>query len=193
MKFRIVALTIIGIAVLVAVVRLYSPKPDQMPSQIPVRTVEKEWQEYSSPSNRFSVILPELPQHVVGGRPMPTGKEEIHYDTFLSMAKEGTVILINVIDYPSSVNVTDTKGVLQAAVDEIRGSNPANQILKNEVGVSLGYPSMDFTIGNKEAAVQGRAILKGHALFVLTVADPDPRVASSVFTKMADSFRIITE
>ena len=101
--------------------------------------------------------------------------------------------MINVIDYPPSVDVTDPRGVLKASADEILGSNSANKMLKSDFGTSLGFPTMDFTIGNHQATVNGRAILKGHSLFVLTVADGDPQVASSSFTKMADSFRIITE
>jgi hypothetical protein len=190
MKLRLVALILITIVTLFAVSRLWSPKPQQPPVQPSVRAIEKVWHEYSSPSNRFSVNLPELPQHVVGVRPMPTAKEEIRYETFLSMSKSGSILLINVIDYPPSVDVTDSKGVLKAAAEEILGSNPTNQMLKSEAGVSLGYPSMDFTIGNKDATVQGRDILKGHTLFVLSVADHDPRVASTLFNKMADSFRI---
>lgn len=190
MKLRIVVLILVAIVILFAVSRLYSPKTHQPPVQPPVRTVEKVWQEYASPSNRFGVSLPELPQRVVGVRPVPTSKEEIRYETYLSMTKSGSILMINVIDYPPSVDVTDSKGVLKAAADDILGSNPLNQMLKSEVGVSLGYPSMDFTIGNKEATVQGRDVLKGHTLFVLTVADHDPRVASTLFNKMADSFRI---
>lgn len=190
MRLRVVALIFVAVVVLFAVSRLYNPKPLQPTIQAPVPTIEKAWQEYSSPSNRFSASLPELPQRVVGVRPMPTAKEEIRYETFLSMTKSGSILMINVIDYPPSVDVTDSKGVLKAAADEILGSNPMNQMLKSEVGVSLGYPSMDFTISNKEATVQGRDVLKGHTLFVLTVADHDPRVASTLFNKMADSFRI---
>ena len=192
MKPRIVVPILIVVVILFAVVRLYNPKPDQPPvqAQVPVRVVEKVWQEYTSPSSRFSTSFPELPQRVVGVRPTSTAKEEIRYESFLSMAKSGSILMINVIDYPPSVDVTDSKGVLKAAAEEILGSNPTNQMLKSEAGVSLGYPSMDFTIGNKDATVQGRDILEGHTLFVLTVADHDPRVASTLFNKMADSFRI---
>jgi hypothetical protein len=187
-----VALILIVVVTLFAVARLYNPKPNQPQVQapVPVRAVEKVWQDYTPPSNRFSVSLPELPQRVVGVRPTPTAKDEIRYESFLSMAKNGSILMINVIDYPPSVDVTDSKGVLKAAAEEILGSNPTNQMLKSEAGVSLGYPSMDFTIGNKDATVQGRDILEGHTLFVLTVADHDPRVASTLFNKMADSFRI---
>ena len=86
MRPRAVVLIIIAIIILFAVSRLFSPKPDASlsPPQTSTPSVEKTWVEYTSPSKRFSVRLPQMPQRVSGVKPMPTATEEIQYDTFLT-------------------------------------------------------------------------------------------------------------
>jgi hypothetical protein len=195
-KAKIFACIIFGVAILIVIGIFFtsSPyKPRAVPSSAKMVTSIDEWIVYRSPPERFIVSLPAPPQRAIENVPMPSSEEKIRYDMILSQSKRGTIFLLNIIDYPSSVAITNPEDVLMSAIKEIVGGNQSNQLVKAEKGTFYGLPGIDFVIANPEATIQGRAILKERSLFVISVADHDPQIAQQSFVKLADSFALIEQ
>ena len=190
---KAVVIAVVGIAIIFILAHLFTPqpyKPALSSSALSGMDLAENWREYRSPSKRFAVSLPAPPQHAVESVAVPSSGEKIRYDMFLAQAKRGTIYVVNIIDYPPSVDVANIEAVLSMAVNEIVAGNQANHLLKADRGLACGWPSMDFVIGNPEATIYGRSIVKGSSLFVVSVADHDSQVAQEAFKKLSDSFRI---
>jgi hypothetical protein len=194
-KAKVCAGIIFGVVIILLLFYVINRTPYQSPAALkavhPVTIVE-EWRSFRSPSGRYVVSLPTPPQQAFESIPMPSSDEHIRYDMVLSLAKSGTICMVNIIDYPPSVDVSNADGVLANAIKEIVAGHQANRLVKNDKGIFYTFPGMDFVIVNQDATIRGRAILKGNSLFVVSVADHDPQVAEAVFTKLADSF-VITD
>ena len=194
---KAIKLIIIGALVLLAVVwlgRFFSPNAGNVPPSSAKQSVNadlpEQWKEYRSPSKRFAVSLPSAPQHAVESVPIPSSDEKIRYDMFLAQSRRGTVYMVNIIDYPPSVDCSDVESVFGKSLSEIVAGNPANKIFKTERTTLFDCPAMDFVIVNPEATMYGRSLLKGNSLFILSVADNDPQKAKEAFQTLADSFRM---
>jgi hypothetical protein len=193
-KTKLFAGVIFAVVIILSFFYFFNPKqPPVTTAAIPVVLVVDEWREFRSPSERFIVSFPTPPQRAIESIPMPSSDERIRYDMVLSQAKTGTICMVNIIDYPSSVDVSNSEAVLTTAIQEIVSGNQANHLVKSEKTTFQGLPAMDFVIVNQDATIQGMAILKGSALFMLSVADHDPAVVASTFKKLADSFQLIQE
>lgn len=193
-KAKISVGVIIAVIIILVLTVLFTPTPytpramRDAPQQM--GDVFEQWTTYRSPSERFVVSLPSPPQRAIEAVPMPSSDEKIQYDTILSQSKSGAIFIVTIIDYPPSVCVDDPKDILVTAVKEIAVGNKDNQIEKSDMGTFESMPGLDFVITNPNATIQGRAILKGRSLYVMSVADRDPRAANDNFAKLADSFSL---
>ena len=194
-KAKLFAGIIFGVVIILLLLYAFSPKPyhpPAVPAAVQHVNAPDVWKEFRSPSERFVVSLPTPPQRAIESIPMPSSDERINYDMVLSQAKSGTICMVNIIDYPPSVDVSNAEAVLTTAIKEIVAGHQSNRLVKSDKGTFHGFPGMDFVIVNQDATILGRAILKRSSLFVLSVADHDPQVADTVFKKLADSF-VITD
>ena len=195
-KTKLFAGIIFAVVIILSFFYFFNPKPYQPPATpavIPVALVVEDWREFRSPTERFTVSLPTPPQRAIESIPMPSSDERIRYDMVLSQAKTGTICMVNIIDYPSSVDVSNSEAVLTTAIQEIVSGNQANHLVKSEKTTFQGLPAINFVIVNQDATIHGMAILKGSSLFMLSVADHDPAVVDATFKKLTDSFQLIQE
>jgi hypothetical protein len=193
-KGKVLSGVIVAGIVLLLFIYFFTPKPYTppiSPASLDIGTVDV-WREFRSPSERFVVSFPTPPQRAMDSVPMPSSDERIRYDMLLSQAKNGTICMVTIIDYPPSVDIANPDAVLTTAIQEMVAGNPANHLLKTEKGKWLGFPKTDFVIGSKDAVIDGRAILKGSSLFMISVAAHDPQTADAAFKKLSDSF-VLTE
>lgn len=188
---KVVAGVFIGAVVLLLFVRMCSSGSTSRADSIAAVSVAEVWKEYLAPSKRFVVSLPTPPQHAVQTIPTEVPSEKIRHDMMLSQAKRGTIFMVNMIDYPQSVDVANSKEVLLAAIKEIVAGNPLNQLVRTDFGSSFGFPSMDFVIKNHDIIIRGKAVLKEHSLYVITVADDNPQTVDDSYTKLIRSFKIL--
>jgi hypothetical protein len=192
-KTKLYALIIIGVVVILILTYFFTPKAYR--TSIPAtmehpQTILEEWREFRSPTERFHVSLPTAPQRATESFPVPSSDEHICYDLVLSQAKSGTICMVNIIDYPPSVDVSRTDYILENAIKAMVANNQANHLEKSEKGTFYGFPGMDFIIVNQDATIYGREFLKGRSLFVMSVADHDAKAAETVFKRLAESFSL---
>jgi hypothetical protein len=156
--------------------------------QTMVSDVDDLLMEYVIPGKVFFASFPAAPQHVSGYQNVIQNGQKVGYDIYIAQSRLGTMYMVNVIKYPSAFDVSFPEKILKAAVDEICSSNPANAIVKSELGTFNGFPSLDFAVENPLAEIQGRAILKGTTLFVISVAGENKDLLHKHLEKFLSSF-----
>jgi hypothetical protein len=144
--------------------------------------------EYVIPGKDFFASFPAAPHHVSGDQNIIQDGQKVGYDIYIAHSRLGTMYMVNVIRYPSTFDVSVPEKILKSAVDEICSSNPANAITKSELGTFSGFPSLDFVVENPLAEIQGRVILKGTTLFVISVASENKDLLHKHFEKFLLSF-----
>ena len=190
-KTKLYAVIIFGVVVILLLTYFFTPKAYRTSVPFTIEyppTILEEWREFRSPTERFQVSLPTVPQRATESVSVPSSDEHICYDLVLSQAKSGTICMVNIIDYPPSVNLSLADDVLENAIKGMVANNQANHLEKSEKGTFYGFPGIDFIIVNQDATIYGREFLKGRSLFMMSVADHDAKVAETVFKKLADSF-----
>jgi hypothetical protein len=194
-KAKLFAGIFLGAVVILLFAYFFTPKRYHslaMSDSVQAMKLVDEWRTFCSLSERFSVSLPSPPQRAIEFIPIPSSNERIRYDMLLSQAKSGTICMVNIIDYPSSIDVSNSDTILETIIKEIVAGNQANRLMKTDKGIFYGFPGIDFVIVNHDATIYGRTVLNGRSLFVLSVADHDPQDADTAFKKLTDSF-VITE
>lgn len=161
-----------------------------MPKAAPAMCID-EWREFRSPAGHFTISLPTPPQEATASVPTPSSEELIQYDMLLSQSKRGTICMVNIIDYPQSVDVSNAETVLKTAIQEIVAGNQSNQLKRQESITFQGCPAIEFVILNEQAAVHGMAMLKNRSLYVISATDQELEDTEDAFQKMSESFRII--
>ncbi len=185
-----VGLLLVGIFSLIFV--LHGPRSKSQktapPQQVMLSDVDDLLMEYIIPGKQFNASFPAAPQHVSGNQNVLQDGEKLGYDIYIAQSRLGTTYMVNVIQYPPTFNVSLSEKILKSAVDEICSSNPANTITKSDVGTFSGFPSLDFVVENPLAEIQGRVILKGTTLFVISVAGENKDTLHKHYEKFLSSF-----
>jgi hypothetical protein len=171
---------------------LHGPRPKAQKAihseQVILSDVDDVLMQYDIPGKDFLASFPAAPQHVAGYQNVIQNGQKVGYDIYVAQSRLGTTYMVNVIRYPQTFDVSVSEKILKSAVDEIRSSNPANDITKSELSTYNGLPSIDFVVENPLAEIQGRAILKGTTLFVISVAGENKDTLHKHYEKFLSSF-----
>ena len=189
---RIVIGLLIGIVALFGITKLFNPKPYAQPTTKVASATDpgEEWRDFRPRSGLFSISLPTIPQHASETATMPATNEKIVYDIYLAQMRSGTTFLINVIQYPPTVDTTHPDVLMENAIKDMQTSNPAKKLLGTQNGTFQECPYTDFTIGSPDAGIAGRVLLYNRSLYIVSVADRDTDVAKATFRKVIDTFRL---
>lgn len=166
-----------------------SPKIIEEPGMATLE-IKEEWKEYRPQSDQFVVVLPTTPQHAAQMIPVPEGEGFIRYDMYLAQSRKGATIMINVIEYPVTFDMSDLDALFNGVMREMLAGNPTNVLLKNSKGTFSGHPSFEFIIKNQEATMKTIVIQKDHRLYILSAADSMAEHAEESFQKLLESFKL---
>lgn len=71
-----------------------------------VKEESKNWKQFSSPENGFSVEFPKIPDHIHQKVQIPKSDLELEYDTYVSEPSENVVYVVSVWNYPSAIDMS---------------------------------------------------------------------------------------
>lgn len=188
-----------GIAIMgLALYYLFAPTAEnQMPVMSSVIVTEEatplaEWRQYTPQSGVFKVFLPQLPQHATEHVPLSEGGDgSIIYEMYLAQAKPGSTFLINVIEYPSVLYVTDENALLDGIVKEMMAGNSASKLESQTKAEFLHHPAVDFQVNSPSGTVFAKAILAKNRVFILSVIDDNVERGRQSFQNFINTFTLV--
>ncbi|MDP1834808.1 MAG: hypothetical protein Q8K75_02660 [Chlamydiales bacterium] len=151
-----------------------------------------EWRPFSSEDGVFTVMLPSLPQRANDTIADPSTGEQRKYDMYVAKKSNGSIFMISMITYPGSGGLEDHK-ILESVKDEMVAAHPGNKLLSSQTGTYLGHDSIDFSIENPDAHIDGKAFLVDRTLYLLTHVASKDTYNEQEFGHFADSFKINTQ
>lgn len=137
--------------------------------QLDKETDYENWQEFTSPSSTFRVLMPSTPQHVSDKSSDPKTQAIRKHDVYIAEKKNGNVFMIHLIKfhYKNEPKIPEDE-VLQGFLDDMLASNPNNKLVASQSAMFNGQRSLDFVIENETFNYDVREFLKGDTLIVLS-------------------------
>ncbi len=126
------------------------------------------WKEFTPQSELFKVDLPEPPQYAKDFVEIPDTDKKRRYDMYASEKIDGSLFLVNVITYPPEIDTSFTDDILKQNVMELMHSKPDNELARLEKSLYQTRPSFDFNFNNREFHVEGKALMDGKRVFILS-------------------------
>jgi hypothetical protein len=197
-----VAISIICLAIILFALFYFNPgfkdgsknKPAAAPIATPPSSDAENfatWQEFIPQSKLFKVLLPHPPQYAKDLISVPNSDIKRRYDMYASEKIDGTLFLISVITYPEDVDTSFPNDILKQTVDELMKNNPDNRLTKLKDNFFKDHQGTDFSIENREFHVEGKAMMLGKRLYLLSYVtrlnDFDP----IEFQHFVDSFELL--
>ena len=147
------------------------------------------WKEFVPQSKLFRVELPYPPQHATDLISMPNSDKKRRFDMYASEKGNGAVFLISVITYPEEVHPSSVEDTLKQTIEELMKHNPDNRLSKSEHTFFDQHPALDFAIANREFLVQGKALLIGRSVYMLSYASRVGEFDAEDYRYFIDSFQ----
>lgn len=180
-------LTILGLAL--SLYYFYHSNPEESESR------EKRnlatWKVFTPRSQLFKVSFPHKPQYAKDFIAIPNSDEKRRYDMYASEKVDGSLFLINVITYPSEVNTDPAEEILRQNIDELMHNKPDNRLTHMEKSSFDNLHAFDFTIENSDFFVEGKAILDGHIVYMLTYTTRDDNFDPEEYQHFINSFHLL--
>lgn len=156
-----------------------------------ILTPEDRWVDFIPNSGRFKVLLPGTPQYAKDEIDIPETNYKRHYEIYASEEHDGTVYMINVINYPKEFDTSNVEKMLETVVHEFKGSRADNKLGHMKKNDKDTPPNADFKIENNEFVIAGRAYLDGRTIVVLSCIAPIKMFNEKEFERYVNSFVLL--
>lgn len=128
----------------------------------------QDWHEYSSPTGKFKVLLPTLPQRATENVKDPHSNGVRHYDMYVSEKQNGTTFLVSLISFPSNADVQAQKTLINTFITDMVATNPKNELKELSQVQYKDQEATSFQIVNDQLVVNGIAFTKVDTLYVIS-------------------------
>lgn len=125
------------------------------------------WHDFQSPSGKFRVMFPALPQHATQTMKDPKTKVPRYYDMYVAEKNNGSTFVVSTIRFPDNKESPDM--IQKTVLNDLMAANPTNQLKDMKAGVYRQYNTLDFTIVNNDMTIQGMTFMDGDTLYLLSV------------------------
>ena len=167
---------------------VHKADPSRSVKESQVDDIEDSLFSYTSENHHFTAGFPVVPHHVSGGNADEKTGDTIGYEVFVAKSRLGTTYMLSIVSYPESFDVRLPQKVLKNALDEIVAGDGKNVVKTSCFSTYQGFPSLDYVVENPLAEVKGKAVLKGHTLYVISVAHENKGALEQHFEKFLSSF-----
>lgn len=164
---------------------------------LPIKTNETlevppfaDWRKFVSPSDRFTVSLPAVPQYAQDSVPLPGKNKMRKYEMYISEKLDGAIFMISLITYPDDMDVKRGDEVLHQVINEMMETKPDNKLTNISKSTFLKHPTFDFDIKNKDFFVKGKAFLVNSTVYLLTYIASSSTFTIKDYDHFMDSFEI---
>lgn len=127
-----------------------------------------DWHEYTSPNERFKVLLPALPQHLEENVKDPRTNEVRHYDMYVAEKQNGTTFLISLISFPPGSDAQAQKNLVKTFITDMAATNQKNELKEMSPVQYEHQEATFFQIINDQLSINGIAFTKENTLYVLS-------------------------
>ncbi len=152
---------------------------------------QKNWTEFTSQENGFSVELPTQPEHVEQTIDVPRTDLKIHYDTYISEPSDSVVYVISVWNYPSEIDMSKPEVNLQDGFGGMLSALPGSEVKSMQMTEEQDYKALDFLVKNDEIFFQGKLILVYNTLYQVFVVYKDSVDMKEDYEHFIDSFKLL--
>ncbi|ADI38439.1 putative uncharacterized protein [Waddlia chondrophila 2032/99] len=150
----------------------------------------QNWKEYHSPTEKFKVMLPTIPQQATENIKDPKTGENKNYDMYVSERLDGTIFMISLITFEKMPNHREAERLLGIMMDDMLRSNPSNKLDFKSFGIYHENPALDFAISNDNVNINAKTFMIGKTMYVLTRVSPSEQADPSEFNFFVNSFEL---
>ena len=151
----------------------------------------QEWHEFTAPSGQFKVLLPALPQHAADVFNDPKTKKMHKYNMYFSKKENGSIFMISLITFLDQTSQKNDKQLLIDVVQNMLVIDSTKKVVSMKDGKYLDYQSLDFSIENGTAKLNGRAFFIDNTLFILSSVSEIENYSNTEFEFFINSFRLV--
>jgi hypothetical protein len=166
----------------------HSTRPPSTPSTTPAPSNTEDnsgWVKFTSPSGRFSVLMPEIPPE----KTETTDTAHGPYTTHLFVVKDTTsVYLIGWVDYDPSFNF-NRQAELEANRDNFVKGIKAS-LLSSKATVIDGYSAIEFTAETADRIFKSRVLLVGRRPYQIVIGSPKGMDDTALVERFFNSFKV---
>lgn len=152
---------------------------------------EKDWKEFSSLENGFSVMLPKLPEHIHQKIDIPKSSLMLEYDTYVSEPSENIVFVISVWNYPSEIDMSHPEVNLQDGFGGMLAALPNSQVQNMKLVDFQGFKALEFQVKSEELYFHGKLILVYNTLYQVFAVYKSSEKDNGSISRFLDSFKIL--
>jgi hypothetical protein len=152
-----------------------------------------DWREFISTASGFKVSVPDYPQQASQAVPIPNTNKKRKYKMYASEKVDGTVFMISVITYPSVADLSPPAVVVEELISEMVGKNPNNHLEKITHTTFKGHEAVDFVIQNPERKVDGKVVVIGKVLYLLTYIAKNQNFSEDDYKHFIETFDFINK
>ena len=168
----------------------YKILPGLTSPEMPALKPFANWLEFEPQSKAFKVQVPAVPQSAQQIVELPGSNKKRHYEMFASEKLDGSLFMVNLINYPPEANISNKDEILHSVVDELLHGNPTNRLNQLEDSSFKDHQALDFNIENKQFNVQGKAFMVDKIVYLLIYVSQPINFNEEDFKHFLDSFEI---
>lgn len=161
-----------------------SPSPDMPRSD--------QWRSFEPATKLFRVNFPHSPQHAGEWIPIPDTKEKIREDVYVSEEIDGAAYLVHIIQYPSGMQLPSVQESIEQMIERLVKQKADKQLLSLEHEEWLGHPTAFFKMKQGFTHIEGRLLMDGHRLYILSYANHYDNFSSEQAALFFDSFHLLS-
>lgn len=127
----------------------------------------QNWHEFIAPNEKFTVLLPSLPQHATKNVIDQNTQEPRNYEMYVAEKPDGTIFMITLITFEDAIKNSDTDKLMRRMMNDMMDTNPNNELRSVETKKYKGLDSLDFSFGNTDVNIDAKTFVIGDTLFIL--------------------------
>ena len=148
----------------------------------------REWRLFTPENGTFAVLLPLMPNMTEDRVEDPSTREMRLYDIYVSEKSNGTIFVVNTIQYPD--RRPEDAELLQEVTAELLRMFPQSKLVDEKRKEYLGREAIEVEVENPKAKLLGKAFIVDNTLYLLSYMADRRYYDQEEYQYFLDSFRI---
>jgi hypothetical protein len=151
---------------------------------------QMKWESLNCTVGQFTILMPAGSAYSKEEIYIPEANVLLTYHTYIGEADAYSAYLINFIEYPSIVDVSNPQDHFEGSLAGLQAGMPNGRILWMKKTSYQSYPAQDFVIQGDGGQIFGRMVMKGHTLYLLVGSFAEGEANPQQFNSFLNSFKI---
>lgn len=132
-----------------------------------------KWREFTSPTGKFKVLFPALPQHATETVRDRKTQEPGKYDTYVAADEHGQAFMMSTIEFKKKIDERDVEDALKGVIADMIDRNKDNKLKTMEMGNFRKLKALDFSLTNGDILIIGKVFAQGNTIYILSMVTKD--------------------